>query len=300
MKHKPLKYVILLNGIALSGVAAYYSVIGLASIFSGAFIPVVIMGAMLELAKIVTISWLYQNWNDALSIMKGYMITAIIVLMLITSMGIFGFLSRAHFEQNLPSSSIELQIKQLNTLIETEKGFVLRNEKTLKQLDTVLDTLTDAKRIRGSGGALEVRENQQPERNRLNIEITQSQQKILDLETKKLEQVKSITEIEAELGPIKYITQMLYGKENSSSHLDQSVRIVIMLLIFVFDPLAILMLLAANISFKKEKENFLGIEEYLNMNETPKQQTIKKKQQTNTPKTTVHKLFQDEEEKNKE
>ena len=91
-------FLTLLIALALSGVAAYYSVIGLAAIFPGSFLPIVIMGSTLEAAKLVTVSWLYRNWKVAHFGMKSYLTVATVILMLITSMGIFGYLSKAHLE----------------------------------------------------------------------------------------------------------------------------------------------------------------------------------------------------------
>jgi len=102
-----------ITAIGLSAIAAYYSVIGLAQIFPGSFWPIIVMGAVLEIAKLVTVSWLYNNWKETILAMKVYFITAIILVMLITSMGIFGFLSRAHIESNVVVGANSVQIKQI-------------------------------------------------------------------------------------------------------------------------------------------------------------------------------------------
>ena len=103
----------LLSALSISGVAIFYSVIGLATIFPGAFVPVVIMGGVLEVGKLITASWLYRNWKFTPFMLKTYLTTAVIRLSLITSMGIFGFLSKAHLEQNLASDTLIQRIQIL-------------------------------------------------------------------------------------------------------------------------------------------------------------------------------------------
>ena len=116
----------LLSALSISGVAIFYSVIGLATIFPGAFVPVVIMGGVLEVGKLITASWLYRNWKFTPFMLKTYLTTAVIILSLITSMGIFGFLSKAHLEQNLASDTLIQRIQILEDKIESEKMSIER------------------------------------------------------------------------------------------------------------------------------------------------------------------------------
>ena len=116
----------LLSALSISGVAIFYSVIGLATIFPGAFVPVVIMGGVLEIGKLITASWLYRNWKFTPFMLKTYLTTAVIILSLITSMGIFGFLSKAHLEQNLASDTLIQRIQILEDKIESEKMSIER------------------------------------------------------------------------------------------------------------------------------------------------------------------------------
>ena len=116
----------LLSALSISGVAIFYSVIGLATIFPGAFVPVVIMGGVLEVGKLITASWLYRNWKFTPFMLKTYLTTAVIILSLITSMGIFGFLSKAHLEQNLQSDTLIQRINILKDKIESEKMSIER------------------------------------------------------------------------------------------------------------------------------------------------------------------------------
>jgi hypothetical protein len=116
----------LLSALSISGVAIFYSVIGLATIFPGAFVPVVIMGGVLEVGKLITASWLYRNWKYTPFMLKTYLTTAVIILSLITSMGIFGFLSKAHLEQNLASDTLIQRITILEDKIDSEKMSIER------------------------------------------------------------------------------------------------------------------------------------------------------------------------------
>ena len=110
----------LLSALSVSGVAIFYSVIGLATIFPGAFVPVIIMGSVLEVGKLVTASWLYRHWKQTRFILKTYLTVAVVVLSLITSMGIFGFLSKAHLEQNLQSQNLTQRIDIINNKIQSQ------------------------------------------------------------------------------------------------------------------------------------------------------------------------------------
>ena len=125
----------LLSALSISGVAIFYSVIGLATIFPGAFVPVVIMGGVLEVGKLITASWLYRNWKFTPFMLKTYLTTAVIILSLITSMGIFGFLSKAHLEQNLASDTLIQRIQILNDKIDSEKNSIVRQNAVIDRLE---------------------------------------------------------------------------------------------------------------------------------------------------------------------
>jgi hypothetical protein len=134
-----LAWLLLLTGLTISAVAIYYSVVGLTAIFSAAAIPIIIMGSALEIGKLVCASWLKANWERAPRFMRYYMITAVVVLMLITSMGIFGFLSKAHNDQNLVSGDVTSKIAIYDEKIKTERENIDANRKILKQLDESVD-----------------------------------------------------------------------------------------------------------------------------------------------------------------
>jgi hypothetical protein len=241
---------VLLTGLSISAVAAYYSIIGLTTIFSGAILAVAIMGSVLEVGKLVTASWLYRNWSVAGFLMKTYLTIAVIVLMFITSMGIFGFLSKAHLEQTASTGDNSLQIELIDNKITREQKRISDANIVIAQLDKSVQVLIDYDRIRGPSGAIATREGQKEERNSLNNIINEASDNIAGLQEKKLILEKEVLAFEVEVGPIKYIADLIYG-EKAKDFLDESVRYVILILIVVFDPLAILLMIAANMSLKQ-------------------------------------------------
>jgi hypothetical protein len=238
-----------LSAISISVIAAGYSIIGLATLFAGAAVPIIAMGTALEIGKLVAASWLYHNWrSDLVPVsLKTYLYSAIIVLIFITSMGIFGFLSKAHLDQVKPVSGNNIKIELLDTQINQQQIIIDRSQKTLDLLDKGLEVYIDKEYVtRG----LKERKKQKPERDALQLAINNASDEIARLVNEKsileLEQNK----IEAEVGPIKYIAELIYG-DQAKEMFDEAVRIVILILIFVFDPLAVLLLIAANISLRQ-------------------------------------------------
>lgn len=221
------------TAIALSVIAAYYSVIGLAQIFPGSYWPIIIMGGVLELSKLVTISWLYNNWNVTMRLMRYYMLTAIILLMLITSMGIFGFLSRAHIESNIVVGDNSVQMSILNQKEEIAKQRLQYLLKKAGEDPEKISRATDKA-----------------------IQDTQAELKQIALD--KLPLMKEENKLLAEVGPIKYIAELLYDKSDPS-FIDKAVRVVIFIIIFVFDPLAVLLLIAANQSYRNLKNKEISV-----------------------------------------
>jgi hypothetical protein len=247
-----------LSAISISIIAAGYSIIGLATLFAGAVIPIIAMGSALEIGKLVAASWLYQNWrSDVPRLLKVYLFSAIIVLIFITSMGIFGFLSKAHLDQVQPTSSNTIKINTIDNQIKRQEIVIDRAEKTLTQLDKSIEVyLNNEYATRG----LKERQKQETERNELNTAIKNASDEIAKLSTEKANLQLAQDKIEAEVGPIKYVAELIYGDE-AQSHFDEAVRIVILILIFVFDPLAVLLLIAANISLRQWKMKRLLVKE---------------------------------------
>ena len=241
----------LLVGLAISVVAAWYSIVGLMAIFAAAKIPIAIMGAVLEVGKLLTASWLYQYWDKTNALLKSYFTIAVVVLMFITSMGIFGFLSKAHMDQTLTVGDNSLLIERIDRKIDREKVKITDAETVVAQLDKTVQVLIDYDRIRGESGAIAVRESQNEERATLSNIIDQAYSKIDTLSVEKLELDKEQLELEAEVGPIKYIAAFIYGDELDKTLLERAVRWIIITIIFVFDPLAVLLIVAANMTFKE-------------------------------------------------
>lgn len=242
----------LFTAIAISIVSAYYSIIGLTTIFAASFWPVVIMGSFLELGKITATNWLYRNWQIAPKLIKIYLIFAIFVLMFITSMGIFGYLSKAHINQFVSQGDNVDQITLMQQKITFEQDKIEDSKVVLKQLDETVQKLVNNERIRGNDGAISVRKLQKEERKELTDTIENSIEVISNYKIQINELQKTQRQMEAEIGPLKYIADMIYGKE-AEKHFESSVRAVIILLVCVFDPLAVVLLLAVNVSLNDGK-----------------------------------------------
>ena len=253
-----LAYLLLLTGLTISAVAIYYSVVGLTAIFSAAAIPIIIMGSALEVGKLVCASWLKANWERAPRFMKYYMTIAVVVLMLITSMGIFGFLSKAHNDQTLVSGDVGSKIAIYDEKIKTAKENIEADRKQLKQMDEAVDQImgrsTDEK---GADKANAVRKSQQKDRIALAKDIETQQRLIASLNDEAAPIRAEVRKVEAEVGPIKYIAAFIYGTTPDESMLEKAVTWIIILIVIVFDPLAVIMLLAAQMTFgwgKKKEE----------------------------------------------
>ena len=240
-----------ISAISISIIAAGYSIIGLATIFAGAYVPIIAMGSALEVGKLVAASWLYNNWRNSLvpKTIKAYLTSAVIVLIFITSMGIFGFLSKAHLDSVQPQANFEIQTTLIDKQIQQEERNIERAEKTLLQLDKSIEVyLNNEYATRG----LRERRKQEEERELLKLEIKTSTNKIAELYKEKSTIELDQQKIEAEVGPLKYIAELIYG-DDAKDHFDEAVRYAILVLIFVFDPLAVLLLIAANISLRTWK-----------------------------------------------
>lgn len=248
---KIIAYLTLFSGLVLSVVAEYYSIAGLTAIFSAAVIPVIIMGIALGLGKIVATIWVKQNWNTAPWHIKIYLCLSIAVLMLVTSMGTFGFLSKAHSDASLVSGDVQAKIAVYDEKIKTAKENIDANRKVLKQMDEALDAvLSRSTSETGADKAVAIRRSQQKERARLASEIATEQKTISSLSEERAPIAAEVRKVEAEVGPIKYLADFIYGNSDPSV-LERAVTWVIVLIIFVFDPLALMLLIASQISFQR-------------------------------------------------
>ena len=236
------------TSLLIAGVAAWYSIIGLTTIFSAAVVPIIIMGVVLEIGKLVAASWVYTHWKDTGILLRTYLVSAIVVLMIITSMGIYGFLSKSHIDAGINTSEISVKIERIDNRIKSEQRQIDRAEKNIQEMDITLDK-TDYGFFDDS--RLQERKKQSADREQLNDIITKAENNIDKLLDKKSEYELEVKNFEVEVGPIKYIAALIYGDE-AKNYLDNTVRYVILLLIFVFDPLAVLLLISANMSYRKE------------------------------------------------
>ena len=245
-----LALIVLGVALAISGVAAFYSIVGLMAIFSASALSIAVMGSVLEVGKLAAASWLYQNWKKVPRFLKYYLTGAVVILMFITSMGIFGYLSKSHIDAGTGTSELYVKLERLDSNIESERKSISRAEGQLDKLDFALERYIELNAV---SKGLRKRDEQKPERDTLAQTVDESQDKIDIYLDERAEIQLKIKSFEVEVGPLKYISALLFGESDSVNYLDKAVRYVIILLIFVFDPLAVLMLIAANMSLKEEK-----------------------------------------------
>ena len=239
-----LAVVTLFIALSISAVAAYYSIVGLMAIFSAAAFSIAVMGVVLEIGKLVTASWLYQNWKTVPKILKYYLTSAVVILMFITSMGIFGYLSKSHIDAGTNTSQITVKLDRVNSRIASEQKTIDRAERQLVNLDKALERYVELGAV---SKGLDRRESQEEERTKLTDMVNKSQEKIDEYLDEKSEYELEIKNFEVEVGPLKYISALIYG-DDALTFLENAVRWVILILVFVFDPLAVLLVVAANIS----------------------------------------------------
>jgi len=250
LSDKIIAWMALLSGLSISAVAIYYSVAGLVSIFAAAAIPIIVMGVVLEVGKLVATVWLKQNWMVAPRFLKGYLLVAITVLMLITSMGIFGYLSKAHLDQAVPTGDVADKVALIDEKIKTERDNIETARKALEQMNAQVDQrLARSDDEKGAERAVQIRRQQARERQVLQNDIAKAQAKIAQLNEERAPIAKELRKVEAEVGPIKYIAALIYGDNPENNLLERAVRWVIIIIVLVFDPLAVILLLASQYSF---------------------------------------------------
>lgn len=261
--------------LSISAVAAFYSIIGLTAIFPASFLAVIIMGTVLELGKITTAIWLHTFWHECKWWLKTYLASALIVLMFITSLGIFGFLSRAHIEHSSGTVGNEFVIQSIDQRIERQNRTISDAENVISQLDQAVNTLADAQRIRGVDGAIATRERQTEERNQLNGIISDAFIEIQNLTQERTELQIEQAKIEAEVGPIRYVAELIYGDNPDRQTLEAAVRYLIIIIVLVFDPLAVCLILAAITGLHiRKKNNKPVIKEDVNIIDEPQDISI--------------------------
>lgn len=236
-QYKFLNYLALATSLTIAGIAAYFSVIGMATMFAGAYIGTVVMMSALEVGKLVTAAYLHLLW-EKLNYVKYYLITSVVVLMLITSLGIFGYLSKANIEVNLVGEGNNLELSILDTRINAEQDKITRLQDRLTGLDLVVTTGRPQDRNY-------INRQQRDERQQIAEDIDASVTLITQYTEEKLPIQRKQLDQDAKIGPIKYVAEVIYGEDDVNQYLDNAVRWVIYALIFVFDPLAVMLLVAS-------------------------------------------------------
>jgi hypothetical protein len=254
----------LATALIISISAAYYSILGLTAIFAAAFWPIVILGSSLEVGKVVSTLWLHKYWNRAELQYKVYLCSAVAILMLLTSMGVFGFLSKAHSDQSMISGDVVAKISIYDEKIRQSRDNIDMARRALQQMDAAVDqTMSRSTDEKGADKAAQLRRSQANERNRLLKEIDTEQKKIQTLNDERAPIAAEVRKVEAEVGPIKYIAALIYGDNPEANVLEKAVRWVIILIVIVFDPLALTLLLAATKTLEWERKNQLKTDEEL-------------------------------------
>ena len=248
-------YLTLATALIISLSSAVYSILGLTAIFAAAFWPIVIMGGSLEIGKIVTTLWLHKYWNKAELQYKVYLCSAVAILMVLTSMGVFGFLSKAHLDQAVPSGDVAAKVQIFDDKIKTQQDNIKAARAALTQMDAAVDqTMSRSTTEQGADKAAGLRRSQGRERTALQNDITKAQKEITALQEQRAPIASEMRKVEAEVGPIKYIAALIYGDNPEANVLEKAVRWVIILIVVVFDPLALTLLLAATKTFEWEHE----------------------------------------------
>lgn len=299
---KLLAYLALLSGLTLSAVAEYYSILGLTAIFSAAVIPIIIMGVALGIGKITATVWLKQNWDISPYSVRAYLLSSVVILMLITAMGTFGFLSKAHSDQSLVSGDVQAKIAVYDEKIKTSKDNIEANRKALKQMDEAVDQVMGRSSSEaGANQAVAIRRSQAKERVRLLAEIGTEQKAIASISEARAPIAAEVRKVEAEVGPIKYIAAFIYGATDSAI-LEKSVTWMIIVIIAVFDPLAVFLLLASQISFQsiRERKALLAdiptqppVVETINVVEHPTEESISVNEITSAPVVDMNEHYDD-------
>ena len=288
----------LVTALTLSTIAAWYSILGLTAIFAAAVIPIIIMGGALEVSKVVTTVWLHKYWHQVKWSMKFYLVLAVIALAFLTSMGIFGFLSKAHSDQSLVSGDSQAKLALFDEKIKTERDNIETARKALQQMDSQVDQLLSRGTTeQNAERAVQIRRQQAKERTALQNDIAKSQDTIKKLNEERAPIAAENRKVEAEVGPIKYIAALIYGDNPEANLLERAVRWVIILIVLVFDPLALTLVLAANSSRHWDKNQPIEkshtlIEEQPVVEETKLEETTQEEQ---VVEETIHEEIKPEE-----
>jgi len=236
----------ILVALVLSTVSAYFSVAGMAILFSGAALSVMVMASALELAKIMATVWLHHNWKTVPTLIRFYLCGALCVLILTTSMGAFGYLSRAHIEQSSSSIDYTLQIDTLESKLKNQELTLEASRNRVQALNDILAQANDKDRAY-------LNTRQKSERTQLESNIQEAVSDIEKTNQELLPLRRSNNIIQSDIGPIKYVAELFYGEEEAKKHFDEAVRLIIFFIVLVFDPLAIVLLVSGSYGLSRHK-----------------------------------------------
>ena len=234
-----------LAALTTAGVAEWFSIVGIISIYAGApYHAGLVLGIVLGFAKLVNTSWLYRNWKTASWKIKGPLIYFLLALMMATSMGVFGFLTKSHLEQGAATVDNSAKVERLDQQIAREKSTIADDEKIIIQLDAAINSYIGEDK---TDKAVAIRKSQAPQRKQLRDDIDASQKKIDGYSEDKLKLTSEVRALQLEIGPIRYIAELFYGTTgDQSANIESAVKMFTLLIVSTLDPLAIIMLIAAN------------------------------------------------------
>lgn len=245
----------LFAALGLATISEWFAIIGIMAIYAGAPIHALVMGIVLGSGKLVTTSWLYRNWGSTTWKMRVPLIFFTLTLMLTTSIGVFGFLSKAHLEQGASTVDNTDRIARLDQQILREKSVIDDNNKLITQMDSIINSYLGKDRTDRS---LSVRKSQDPQRKQLRADIDASQKLIDQYSDEKLKLTSEIKKLQLDVGPIRYIAELIYGVDNNTDkNIESAVRIFTLIIVLTLDPLAVILLIAANhtlLRLRNEKE----------------------------------------------
>lgn len=246
----------LLAALSLAAVADWFSIIGFMTIYAANPMHALIMGIVLALAKLVTTSWVYRNWKFADWKLKSPLIGFVIALMVATSIGTYGFLTKSHLDQGGGTIDNGAKVERLEQQIAREKSVIVDDEKVIAQLDNTINSYIGKDRTDKS---LAVRKSQAPQRKQLRDDIDASQKRIDTFSDERLKLQSEVRKQQLDVGPIRYIAELFYGvAEDATKNIEAAVRIFTLLITSTLDPLAVILLVAANhtlLRIRDEKEN---------------------------------------------
>ena len=245
-----LSTVLFVVALAISAFAEFYSILGLMAIFSGAAVSLAIIGGFLGIGKIVTIMWIRQYWDESNKHLRSFLLTIAVILSLLTNIGMFGFLSKAHSTSSLETDSVQLKLDAVNDKLKSVEFLITEQETRRQELQDVIDTMIANGNPRN---AEKTRNSQLSERQAIDSKLAELRQKRTDLKIEANGIQGTVMHLEADVGPIKYLAQLVYGEGANKSVMDKAIQILIIALVCVIDPLAIALVLAA--SWTRQFEN---------------------------------------------